>query len=80
MTASDVQKLFMTEAEELLTEMEDALLSLEADSENIELINQLFRAMHTIKGAAGIFNYSAIVDFTHPIETSIDKEIGRAHV
>lgn len=73
MTASDVQKLFMTEAEELLTEMEDALLSLEADSENIELINQLFRAMHTIKGAAGIFNYSAIVDFTHPIETSIDK-------
>lgn len=73
MTANDVQKLFMTEAEELLTEMEDALLSLEVDAESTELINQLFRAMHTIKGAAGIFNYRAIVDFTHPIETSIDR-------
>ena len=42
MTANDVQKLFMTEAEELLTEMEDALLSLEVDAESTELINQLF--------------------------------------
>jgi len=70
---TEVQKLFMTETEELLLDMEDALLSLESDTENIELINQLFRAMHTIKGAAGIFNYNAIVDFTHPIETTIDR-------
>ncbi|WP_133181094.1 chemotaxis protein CheA [Shewanella decolorationis] len=70
---TEVQKLFMTETEELLLDMEDALLSLESDTENIELINQLFRAMHTIKGAAGIFSYNAIVDFTHPIETTIDR-------
>jgi two-component system chemotaxis sensor kinase CheA len=73
MDIEDVKKVFGQEAEELLIEMEDALLALEDNPEDSELINSLFRAMHTIKGAAGIFNFVHIVEFTHPIETEVEK-------
>lgn len=73
MDIEDVKKVFGQEADELLVEMEDALLALEDSPEDSELINSLFRAMHTIKGAAGIFNFIHIVEFTHPIETEVEK-------
>jgi two-component system chemotaxis sensor kinase CheA len=73
MEIEDVKVIFGQESEELLIEMEDALLALEDNPGDSELINSLFRAMHTIKGAAGIFNFIHIVDFTHPIETEVEK-------
>ena len=68
MSMDDAKQIFAQECEELLVEMEDALLELEASPDDPELINALFRAMHTIKGAAGVFGFDAIVEFTHPIE------------
>lgn len=73
MSMDDVKQIFGQEADELLVEMEDALLAMEDNPNDKELINSLFRAMHTIKGAAGIFNFMHIVEFTHPIETEVDK-------
>jgi two-component system chemotaxis sensor kinase CheA len=73
MDIEEVKKVFGQEADELLVEMEDALLALEDSPADSELINSLFRAMHTIKGAAGIFNFIHIVEFTHPIETEVEK-------
>lgn len=74
MTSLDEAKqAFAQETQELLQEMEGALLSLEEDPENAEYLNSVFRAMHTIKGSAGIFGFDHIVDFTHPIETVMDK-------
>lgn len=72
MSMDDAKQIFAQESEELLVEMEDALLELESNPEDPELINALFRAMHTIKGAAGVFGFDAIVEFTHPIETEVD--------
>lgn len=72
MSMEDAKQIFAQESEELLVEMEDALLELESSPEDPELINALFRAMHTIKGAAGVFGFDAIVEFTHPIETEVD--------
>ena len=72
MSMEDAKQIFAQECEELLVEMEDALLELEASPQDPELINALFRAMHTIKGAAGVFGFEAIVEFTHPIETEVD--------
>ncbi|EAR10093.1 chemotaxis protein CheA [Reinekea blandensis] len=72
MSEESVHHIFQTEAEELLVEMEDALLALEDDPTNQELVNSLFRAMHTIKGAAGVFNFNHITEFTHPVETEVD--------
>jgi len=69
----DLTQTFIQEADELLTQMEDALLALESDPEDAELLNSLFRSMHTIKGAAGIFGFDPVVEFTHPIETVLDQ-------
>ncbi|MDX8127545.1 chemotaxis protein CheA [Methylomonas sp. OY6] len=65
--------VFAQEAEELLTDMEDALLSLESKPDDSETINSLFRAMHTIKGSSGLFGFNAIVGFTHEAESVLDK-------
>ncbi len=65
--------VFAQEAEELLTDMEDALLSLETKPDDSETINSLFRAMHTIKGSSGLFAFNPIVAFTHEAESVLDK-------
>lgn len=65
--------IFTQEVEELLRDMEDALLSLETAPKDAETINRLFRAMHTIKGSSGLFGFNAIVGFTHAVESVLDK-------
>ncbi|WKJ92488.1 chemotaxis protein CheA [Methylomonas montana] len=65
--------IFAQEAEELLTDMENALLALETMPDDNETINSLFRAMHTIKGSSGLFGFNSIVSFTHEAESVLDK-------
>jgi len=69
----DAKLTFVQESEELLEQMEDALLAMEETPDDPEHLNSVFRAMHTIKGAAGIFGFDFIVSFTHPVETVMDK-------
>lgn len=64
---------FAQETEELLCDMEDGLLALETDAEDQEVVNRIFRAMHTIKGSSGLFGFDDIVKFTHEAETVLDK-------
>lgn len=71
--SSDAKQIFVQESEEMLEEMEDALLSMEDNPDDEETVNSVFRAMHTIKGAAGIFGFDFIVNFTHPVETVLDQ-------
>lgn len=68
-----VKQGFLVEAEELLTAMEDALLHLESNPDDMEAINAVFRAAHTIKGTAGIFGFNDVVTFTHVAESLLDK-------
>lgn len=70
--SDDAKFIFVQESAELLEQMEDALLAMEQSPQDEEPVNQVFRAMHTIKGAAGIFGFDCIVDFTHPVETQMD--------
>jgi two-component system chemotaxis sensor kinase CheA len=72
-TFDEVKLAFAQETKELLQEMEDALLSLEEAPDSAEYLNSVFRAMHTIKGSAGIFGYDPIVEFTHPVESVMDR-------
>ena len=66
------QQAFKEEAYELLSELESALLELEEQPDNMEIIGQIFRAMHTIKGSGAMFGFSAIAEFTHEVETVYD--------
>jgi two-component system chemotaxis sensor kinase CheA len=72
--AQDFLKIsFVSEAEELLSAMEDGLLSLETSPNNVETLNGIFRAGHTIKGGAGLLNANEIVAFTHVLENVLDR-------
>ena len=67
------KQTYIIEARELLDSMEDALLTLEQQSDPQESINAMFRAVHTIKGSAGLFGLDAIVHFAHTVESVLDR-------
>ncbi|WP_170286770.1 chemotaxis protein CheA [Thermochromatium tepidum] len=73
MSLDTAHQAFLTEVAELLHSMEEALLTLEDDPADPEALNEVFRAMHTIKGTAGVFGYEAIVAFTHAVETLMEQ-------
>ncbi|WP_173586072.1 Hpt domain-containing protein, partial [Methylogaea oryzae] len=67
------KQTFVNEAQELLRDMESGLMRIEAEPEDAENINAVFRAAHTIKGSAGLFGLTPIVGFTHVVETVLDR-------
>ncbi|CAH2031228.1 chemotaxis protein CheA [Trichlorobacter ammonificans] len=64
---------YREEATELLAELENSLLELEEQPEDSDLINRVFRAMHTIKGSGAMFGFDDIARFTHEVETVFDQ-------
>jgi len=64
---------FLQEAEELLVEIEQAALSLAAGERGCEIIHQLFRAFHTIKGSGAMCGLDAVAGFAHHVETLLDR-------
>ncbi|HJV86090.1 MAG TPA: chemotaxis protein CheA [Noviherbaspirillum sp.] len=64
---------FIEESRELLEEMENALLAFERAEADQEMIHAIFRAAHTIKGSAGLFSLDHIVEFTHVLESVLDR-------
>lgn len=81
MTQDAAPHTFVAESRELLRDMEDALLTLEQAPGDADAINAVFRAMHTIKGSAGVFGFDVIVEFTHVMEGVIEEvRAGRAGV
>jgi two-component system chemotaxis sensor kinase CheA len=72
-------QIFSEESRELLQQSEYILLKLEDEPHSDELINDLFRTIHTIKGSSGLFGFDDVVSFTHVAESVMgrlrDKEI-----
>jgi two-component system, chemotaxis family, sensor kinase CheA len=66
---------FVEEAKELLASIEDDFITLEKQKDNhdIELINKLFRAVHTIKGTSGFLGLKNIGKIGHIMETVMSK-------
>lgn len=62
---------FVLEARELLTELETLFLELE-DEVSTARIDEIFRALHTVKGSGSMFGYTALSRFTHHFENAYD--------
>ena len=69
----DFRKLFYDEARDLLSKLEETLLLLEDNFENKELINEVFRIMHSLKGSGAMFGFLNLSKFTHNLETLYDE-------
>ncbi|UQU67901.1 chemotaxis protein CheA [Couchioplanes caeruleus] len=61
--------IFVTEARDLVQQLEDGFLELEVHPSAAETVNTVFRAAHTLKGSAGLFGLQHLVGFTHVLET-----------
>lgn len=70
---TDVVQVFLAESEENLGTIEQALIALERDTGNSELIEEIFRAVHTFKGNASCVGFMALADITHMIEDYLDQ-------
>jgi len=66
-------QVFFDEAEELLAEMEKLLLAVDVSSPDIEDLNAIFRAAHSIKGGASTFGLTDLTDVTHVLENLLDR-------
>lgn len=73
MNVESALQIFVEEAAGLLQDMEGALLALEHRPGDADLIAELFRAAHTIKGSGGLFGLDAIVSFTHVLESLLER-------
>ncbi len=63
---------FQEEAREILVELETALLELNENPSDKDLVGCVFRALHTIKGSGSMFGFDELAAFTHNLETAFD--------
>lgn len=64
---------FLTEANELLSDVDNKLVELEKRPNDAKLLNDIFRGFHTIKGGAGFLNVDELVKLCHLTENLFDK-------
>ena len=63
---------FVAEAEDGVTDLNNALLALEADPEDAEAMDDVFRVAHTLKGNAAAMGYEDVSEFGHALEDLLD--------
>lgn len=73
MSSLDPVAVFRTEAAECLEAIEAGLLDLNHDLENKDLVDAVFRGLHTLKGSGAMFGFEALAAFTHHCETAFDR-------
>jgi two-component system chemotaxis sensor kinase CheA len=64
---------FVTEAEEILEKIDPMFVELETKGYDKEILNEIFRGMHTLKGAAGFLGFQQIVDVSHRAESIMKR-------
>lgn len=64
---------FLVESNELLDNISQDLMIIESEPDNFDLINQLFRAFHTIKGTSSFMGFEEVTSITHHAEDILNK-------
>jgi two-component system chemotaxis sensor kinase CheA len=72
MSIDEIRKTYFAECADLLADLEDGLFSISSGDYDIETVNSIFRAVHSIKGGAGAFGLDQIADFAHFFENGLD--------
>jgi two-component system chemotaxis sensor kinase CheA len=73
MDISQYLEIFIEESKEHLQSLNESLLELEKNSENVELINEVFRVAHTLKGMAATMGYKRMQKLTHDMENVLSE-------
>ena len=70
--SEDDQALFLAEIDEMLQRFEEALVNLESTPDDQDLLQEIFRAAHTIKGNSSTIGHTRMAALTHAMETRLD--------
>jgi len=70
---TDDLKIFLQEVESILEQLDEDVIRLEDESDNPELLQEIFRAAHTLKGSSGMVGFTAMADLTHKMEDLLDR-------
>ncbi len=73
MDMSQYVEIFIDESKEHLQHMNTILLDLENNTEDLNLLNEIFRIAHTIKGMSGTMGYNQVASVTHEMENVLHK-------
>ena len=73
MDMSQYLEIFIDESKEHLQHMNTILLDLENNTEDLNLLNEIFRIAHTIKGMAGTMGFTQVANVTHEMENVLHK-------
>jgi two-component system chemotaxis sensor kinase CheA len=65
-------KLFLQEADEQLQLLDEDIIRLEKEADNPELIQEIFRAAHTLKGSSAVVGNQRLSDLAHAMENVLD--------
>ena len=76
----DLMAIFKAETEEHLTKLDNGLVELEKQPDNVELVKDLNREVHTLKGSARVFGFSEIEDIAHRTEDIFEEVAGKRAV
>ena len=79
MDVSQYLEIFLDETNEHLQNLNTQILSLEQDPENMDTINEIFRAAHSLKGMAGTMGYKRMQTLTHDME-NVFSEVRNGNV
>ncbi len=69
----EILEEFLIEADEILSGLDQDLIELEENPEDKDLLNKIFRGMHTLKGGAGFLGLTSVVEIAHKIEDIFNK-------
>ncbi|MFW2545582.1 chemotaxis protein CheA [Primorskyibacter sp. 2E107] len=73
MSMNSIRDTFFEECEELLEALVEGLAHMEEAPDDMDVVNAVFRSVHSIKGGAGAFALDRLVHFAHTFETVMDK-------
>ena len=68
----EMMKDFLSNADDLMENLDNQILALEQNPNSKEVIEEIFRAAHTLKGAAGMFGFKALERVMHRLENYFD--------
>ncbi|KRL37591.1 chemotaxis protein CheA [Liquorilactobacillus uvarum] len=66
------RSLFFEESDDNLQQLNDNVLELESEPDNMDLVNEIFRAAHTLKGMSATMGYDVMTKLTHKMENLFD--------
>ena len=79
MDVSQYLEIFIDETEEHLQTLSDCIMELEKEPENMDTINEIFRAAHSLKGMAGTMGFKRMQHLTHDME-NVFQEVRSDHI